>query len=293
MEQRVKAPKVMIATPSLDGSLCIEYVSSLLSSNRLISQHGVEVDYMCLKGDAFIDKARNHMAASFLKSDADSIFFIDADQGWNPEAFVRVVLDPHEIVAGAVPKKTDNLEFNGINLDADEAGNVYMDGGLLRCKHIGTGFMRLRRSALEKYIAAYPETYKPGDGAQHEQIHNVFDCGPDLHKRITDMIGPVLRDIASGKGSGKKLAKKALEDIKEFYAKNQFWGEDLFFCDRWAALGERIWIDPDIDFQHSGKKAYRGNLFKWLQASGAVRTGNASADSPKLHIVEDFAQEAV
>jgi hypothetical protein len=35
-------------------------------------------------------------------------------------------------------------------------------------------------------------------------------------------------------------------------------GEDIAFCDKWQALGEKVWLDPWLMFEHHGKKSYRG-----------------------------------
>lgn len=247
--------RVLIATPCLDGNLCVEYVSSLMHTNQLATQHGILCDFTVLRGDCFIGKARDNLTKTFLSSECTSLFFIDADQGWDAAAFVRMVLDDHLIVAGAVPKKTDGLEFNGLNLDAAPNGDCYLENGMIRAKHVGTGFMRIRRAAIEKLIEQHPATYKPGDGSPHDLLHEVFPCGP--------------------KGDGDK---------------RQFWGEDLSFCDRWLALGEHVWIDPNIDFVHIGRKTYKGNLYKFLEANGAVRQAASVAKSAPV-IVDDFAED--
>lgn len=44
----------------------------------------------------------------------------------------------------------------------------------------------------------------------------------------------------------------------------RFWGEDLTFCKRWKKSGGSIYIYPDIDFIHVGKKEWKGNYFDYL-----------------------------
>lgn len=232
MDTPIVLPRVMIGTPSLDGNLTVEYVSSLMHTQQLCQSNGIVCDLSILRGDCFIAKARNNIVKQFMDSECDSLFFIDADEGWDAIAFLRMVLDPHEIVAGAVPKKTDAIEFNGLNLDAEKNGDCHVENGLLRAKHVGTGFMRIKRSVIQKFIDAGAVKYKPGDGSPHEFLWEVFETG-----------------------------------IKD----GQFWGEDLLFCEKWLNMGGYVWIDPVIDFSHAGRKCYKGNFFKFLEAAGAVK----------------------
>lgn len=250
-EELKKPPRVLIGTPTLDGNLTVEYVSSLMFTNQKCAQYGITLDLCMLRGDCFIDKARNNIAKQFLDGECDKLFFIDSDQGWDADAFVRIVLDHHELVAGAVPKKADDLQFNCLNLDAAPNGDCFIENGFLRAKHVGTGFMCVSRSVFEKMIAAHPEDkYRPGDGSPHESLWNFFATGP---------------------------------------LDGQYWGEDLYFCEKWKNLGGYVWIDPCIDFVHTGRKAYKGNLYRFLQANGAVQAGpTATLDRPARPSSTDF-----
>ncbi|MDE2022097.1 MAG: hypothetical protein KGI71_04300 [Patescibacteria group bacterium] len=253
--QAIDSPRVLIATPSLDGNLCIEYVSSLMFTQQKCSQYGILCDLSVLRGDAFIAKARNNLVRQFMDSECNALFFIDADQGWDADAFVRMVLDSHEIVAGAVPKKTDNIEFNGVNLSAEPNGDVPIENGLLKASRVGTGFMRIKRSAIQKMIDAGAREYLPGDGSTAPFIWEIFET-----KIIQD----------EGKERG------------------QFWGEDLAFCEKWRLMGGDVWIDPSINFTHVGRKSYKANFYDFLKQAGAVKT----APAPTLEIVNDFPDEA-
>ena len=37
-----------------------------------------------------------------------------------------------------------------------------------------------------------------------------------------------------------------------------YWGEDFEFCNRWRALGGKLWALPDLNFGHVGKKCWSG-----------------------------------
>ena len=43
------------------------------------------------------------------------------------------------------------------------------------------------------------------------------------------------------------------------------WGEDTRFCRIAREAGFRLWCEPDITFQHVGRKAWTGNYHDWLR----------------------------
>ncbi len=91
----------------------------------------------------------------------------------------------------------------------------------------------IKKSAMDKFIAAHPETYIPGDGSQPRH-HRVFEPG-----------GAIID--------------------------GQFWGEDLVFCKAWEKLGGTLWIDPNVTFSHVGRKAWSGNFLQYLQKNCKVQ----------------------
>lgn len=51
-----------------------------------------------------------------------------------------------------------------------------------------------------------------------------------------------------------------------------WWGEDMAFCRRWAAIGGEIWMPPDMDVDHWGyddkgkPKVWEGNLARYMRS---------------------------
>lgn len=243
--------RVLLATPTLFRLPVLEFQMSVMKTSQLLAQHGIMLDTVYIGGDCFIGKARNGLIQTFIESwtsphPADVLVFIDDDQAWDEQGFLRVVLDSHEIVAVAIPKKNDAAKpedpqiFNNVMLDMDDNGNCYVENGLLRISQIGSGFMAIKRSAIEKMIKAYPQRYHPGDGGQHELHYSLFES-----KIVWD------------------------EDPTKH---GQFWGEDLIFCQKWKAMGEHIWLDPNVNVEHFGRKAWRGNFMEHLQKYAKVET---------------------
>ena len=46
-----------------------------------------------------------------------------------------------------------------------------------------------------------------------------------------------------------------------------WYGEDVYFCKAWRAMGGEIWIDPYIEFSHAGRKKWVNSLGPTLDAT--------------------------
>ena len=116
-----------------------------------------------------------------------------------------------------------------------EAGLVYVgklsdsgktDGAFAAADYAGTGFLLIKRAALLKMIAAYPETkfksvqsFPPSPGS--DNLYALFDC-------MIDEAGAYL-------------------------------SEDYAFCRRWKKLGGELWLDRASTLTHTGPYSFQGN----------------------------------
>lgn len=216
-------PDVYIATPSHSGDVACAYASSLLATCALLGANGYAVQPDFAMGNAIISFARAVLLKRFLESGAEHCLFIDADLCWDAKGALALVKSPHEFVAGIYPAKTPehNKVFQTRNLIETVTGNYAETDG------VPGGFLRVKRSAVEKMIAAYP-----------------------------DLTRPYKVDRATGK---RVLLHYLFENI---ITDDMPLGEDYAFCQRWRDIGGKIFIYPDIDFIHYGKGEWEGNMLK-------------------------------
>lgn len=73
-----------------------------------------------------------------------------------------------------------------------------------------------------------------------------------------------------------RIKRSAFAKLKAPYykigANPQDFGEDIYFCRRWAEIGEFCWVDSDITFSHRGGKAWKGNFYDHCTENGFLKT---------------------
>lgn len=216
--------RIAIATPAYGGQVTVNYLQSLLATYAKLTQYRVIMDLICIPNESLVPRARNSALKTFLAGDATNLLFIDADMGWNPDSPIRLLAADKDFVAAAGPRKATPtsfcVNFDGPNLATDA------DTGCVAVDEVGSGFMMLSRSCVEKMVAAHPET-EYQDLADGQTYHALFDTSLSLSKEG----GP-----------------------------RTYWSEDYTFCQRWRATGGTIWVDPTIRLEHVGSHTWEGAL---------------------------------
>lgn len=146
--------KVVIATPCYGGQLSVQYMRSLASTIHAFAVHGVQWDLMTVPNDSDISRARNTLVEGFLRSEGTHLWFIDADQGWNPDGILRLLATKFDFVAAAAPRKQMPLSFCGNLFDPIE---IEPNTGCVRATEVGTGFVVLSRACVQKMWDSHPE----------------------------------------------------------------------------------------------------------------------------------------
>lgn len=137
---------VMIATPSYDGTVTAQYHTASIESIKLGLARNVNFVPVVVCYDALVQRARNDLFAMAYQSGASDMIWIDADMEWNPQWLFDLLYAPHDVVGGAVRKKSDEESYN-VKAMLDQL--VPDENGLMRVQGIGTGFLRLSRKAIE------------------------------------------------------------------------------------------------------------------------------------------------
>lgn len=242
---------LFFATPCYGGSCGEPYLRSVIEMTARLSKANVSFMFSTIVNESLITRARNTLVHRFLASDATHLIFIDADIRFQALDPVRMVLHDQDVVVGAYPMKSMNLEnvvgktFDSVDairaaatkyvtnfvFDSDEAaenGELTITDGLVPVYDAGTGFMCIKREVIERMIEAHPETAYIAEREMVE-MHALFDTTID-------------------------------ED-------GRYLSEDYTFCRRWQKMGGIIWLDPEIVLDHFGTIVYMGNKFLTMEVS--------------------------
>ncbi len=236
-------PHVMVATPCYGGLVHQRYMQCIFALLRHGPSLGFDVSLELLGYDSLIPRARNTLVATFLDMEtATHLMFIDADIGFETASVQRMLEFDKDVVAGLYPLKlidwspsalqratthgedicTAPLRYVGVM--SDEATRR-TDDGFVTGTYAGTGFLLIKRDALKKMIAAFPET-------RYSAAHSQAKVSPNQYALFDTMIDPITREYLS---------------------------EDYAFCQRWRALGGDIWLDGHSRLMHIGPHEFLGD----------------------------------
>ncbi len=150
--------RVLIATPAYDGRLDVWYTNSLVGTIRLAEKAGIVVQPIFMSYDALIQRARNDLVAIAVEHEFDDIIFIDSDMEWDPRWVMELLDRPEHVVGGTARKKTDEAEI----YVAKTKDTSYHSNGLIKCDGLGTGFVKLSRTAFTALWDSSPEYHNEG-----------------------------------------------------------------------------------------------------------------------------------
>jgi hypothetical protein len=243
-------PLIVIATPCFGGMVSQSYMLSVIRLISYAKSAGFDVSLRLLGYDALISRARSTLVAAFLDNPtATHLLFVDADIGFEPQQVERLLRLDKDFTGALYPLKSIDWDLIPQRcVTGGEAvphaalsyvGTFYpetdrkQDGDFVTGVYAGGGFQLLRRNALRKMIAAYPQTHfrsvhgMPMSGARGDTSHSanlyaLFDC---------------IIDPETG----------------------AYLSEDYSFCLRWRKTGGEIWLDTTSKLTHTGPYEFVGD----------------------------------
>jgi hypothetical protein len=214
---------------------------SLWEFQREAHAAGIQVELRAWLGDSMVNSARNILLGMFMASDCTDLLLIDQDNDWEPGALMKLLRYPVEFVAAAYRTKTDDIEKYPVRWPETQFHVTHPETGLLEAAAVPFGICRMTRSAVEKMTQAYEHLAYVSDLCPELKLWCLFD------NELTGTDQP---------------------DWKQ----RKYWGEDFLFCNRWRAIGGKVWVDPEINTGHTGQKRFAGNLGEALRKSGCEVT---------------------
>lgn len=231
---------ILVATPCYGGMATEPYIYSCDILKKECNLQGLEIDFLRLRNESLITRARNVCASSFLyDTDYDCLLFIDSDIEFEPADVARLWNLCNGGGDGLDGKKADVAVGAYRNKKADSTRSAWVNGELRLVEefkkpfdvdYAGTGFMMIRRNTFKQLEHSYPEwEYEEGFPEEGEALEDtkIQTCWAFFQDPI--------EDTKNGR----------------FHL-----SEDYFFVKRVIDLGMRVVMDPEIHLKHWGMAAY-------------------------------------
>ena len=248
-------PLVVIATPCYGGMVTQNYMISVLRLMEYCPTSNFRATTALLGNDSLVSRSRSTLLSVFLDhKEATHLLFIDADIAFEPEQIGRMMAFDRDFVAALYPVKLldwgmlpRNPTVNGGNPAEPlmhyvgtlcEAPYLKIENGFATARFAGGGFQLIKRAALERMIAAYPET-------KYSTIH----AG-----RLDADHGTVTRTAVDASKNQYALFNCVIEPETGVYL-----SEDYSFCWRWRQIGGEIWVDLKSRLLHVGDYHFAGD----------------------------------
>jgi hypothetical protein len=240
----LRSVKLYVATPCYGGMVTQRYMQCTCGLLIATAAQGVQVQLELLGRESLITRGRNALVAKFLDDpSATHLIFIDADIGFEPAQVFRMLEFDRDVVAGMYPLKEITwdagaiararhgeplehafLRFVGV---ACEGREREVENGFVTGTYAGAGFLMIKRCVFEKMRASYPHL-------QYKAAHTTAE--PSLSPNQYAFFDCII-DETSG----------------------EYLSEDYAFCQRWRALGGKIWLDTQSMLAHIGPHEFVGS----------------------------------
>jgi len=251
-------PILYLATPCYGGMVNLHFMNSVLALQEACRERGIGLVIDLMGGDALITRARSRLAARFLAhGQATHLLFCDADIGFAPANVFRLLDADKPVIAAVYPMKHIDWQRARMAAKADAPDlmaaslgyvvrfiptpdhSVEVENGIAKVSYGGTGFLMIRRQAMQEIVDAHPE----------------------LRAKMGDM--------------GDRMADEAVMVFETMIEPEtgQYLSEDYAFCRRWRDLGGEIWADMEARLTHVGHAAYSGSLIEAMSVGGPKTAG--------------------
>jgi len=241
---------LVVAVPCFGGQISAVCALSLLKLQaRLRGYRDLSLKILMKDGDALITRARSSLVSQFLDDPkATHLLFIDADIGFEPEQVLRLIECGGDMCAaiypikridwqrmksaleGARPNPAASLQYA---FEVEDPNAVVASSGFIKVRYAGTGFFMMRRAALERMCAHYPQL-------RYKRDHSI--------------------DAATASDNRFALFECVIAEDGTYLS------EDFAFCKRWTDMGGEIWADLNSRLHHVGPMTFSGDLALQFQA---------------------------
>lgn len=215
-------------------------------------KHDIEIVDVFATESMMTDKNRNAIVGEFMKSGAEWLKWIDADNMERSSAIRRLLDNRKTLVTGVYIKREPGGEPVVLQKNGDGEYvplKPYTAGEILPVASAGLGGLLVHRQVFEDILKNYRMLdLFPGGGL--EAIHR-DDIVGDIHDTIDDMDWKVVDGVQR-----RRMRMPQHKKDFPFFMLKDGRTEDLFFFELTARSGHQLWCDTGVELGHVGEHIY-------------------------------------
>ena len=211
----IKKSKTSFLIPCYGGAVFENFFVSFMRNVINLCGNNLQFTVETMANESLVTRARNNLIAKgMFNNDSTHLMFIDADISFDVLDVLRLIAADKDVIGGLYPKKRYPIEYVTNPVDGQPSKTT----GVQEVKDIGTGFLLIKRTVLEKMFQAYPTLKHRNnlnlDAKFEPYMYALFDT-------MIDKDGTYL-------------------------------SEDYTFCKRWRDIGGKIYAHNDVKLGHAG-----------------------------------------
>ena len=229
---------ITLATPMYGGVCSGAFMKSVLQLAQAVSNAGHQLNFIDLSNESLITRARNTLTEMFLRSMSDYLLFIDADQGFDAQAVVRMINENVDLIGAAVPMKAINWA---------RVKKAVLDGKENLDEHTAIFNVNMNKEQ-RKMLKENPNT-----------IAEVDYMGTGLMLISRNVLETIKKDIKQYRCDQPQIGSIVFGDpIYDFWQttideqSDRLLSEDYQFCKLWKESGGKIYLATYVRVSHAG-----------------------------------------
>jgi hypothetical protein len=157
-----------IATPTHDARVHGVYMVGVIAASHTFEG----CDWAIINGTGLM-RQRDNLVARFLDGKCSHLLFVDSDIGWCPADAQRLFDTGEDFVGGTYCRKSPGKAPTAILLP-NRKGELY------EATHVGTGFLLISRSAIERMVERFAaDTYQSAGESYAALFHQTIHEGTE------------------------------------------------------------------------------------------------------------------
>lgn len=237
---------ILFATPCYGGLVTEPHFQSCLNLKEELTQKGVPHDWLTGRNESLITRARNEMTANYLTTNWSSMMWKDADIEFTPEDVAKLWNLDVDIAVGVYAMKKRDAQWYAAWKDGALVKDLDQYSGPIAVDFAGTGFMLIKRSAIEKIIAYIDDLERKAKSLFDRLAPGLADDDVKTLARMRDGMA------ASYEGPNGRVPALYMTPIHN----DGLESEDYHFCRIAREAGFKIIMDPSVRLGHWGQYRY-------------------------------------